>query len=171
MCFIIILLPFKPVFASRLDFQCEGVEFEMNHLFPAFSAEHAECGLQQDPLLFSCAGSSAKYQRLCPCRDYRNGQVALCRDCLWPRGGPVDGEQGPGCLLRLSLLSNSNNDSAPLPLTKGAGCQSRYNLSGNCMIVLWMGRVRGLSLKGLHGCIRTTVFTEVMLKCAKWWIS
>uniref|UniRef100_A0A671YU04 alpha-1,6-mannosyl-glycoprotein 6-beta-N-acetylglucosaminyltransferase n=1 Tax=Sparus aurata TaxID=8175 RepID=A0A671YU04_SPAAU len=65
-----------------LDFQCEGVEFEMNHLFPAFSAEHAECGLQQDPLLFSCAGSSAKYQRLCPCRDYRNGQVALCRDCL-----------------------------------------------------------------------------------------
>lgn len=56
----------------------------MNHLFPAFSAEHAECGLQQDPLLFSCAGSSAKYQRLCPCRDYRNGQVALCRDCLWP---------------------------------------------------------------------------------------
>ncbi|XP_035510295.1 alpha-1,6-mannosylglycoprotein 6-beta-N-acetylglucosaminyltransferase B [Morone saxatilis] len=67
---------------SALDFQCEGLESEMNHLFPAFSAEHAECSLQQDPLLFSCAGSSAKYQRLCPCRDYRNGQVALCRDCL-----------------------------------------------------------------------------------------
>ncbi|GLD60559.1 alpha-1,6-mannosylglycoprotein 6-beta-N-acetylglucosaminyltransferase B-like protein [Lates japonicus] len=67
---------------SALDFQCEGLESEMNHLFPAFSAEHAECALQQDPLLFSCAGSSAKYQRLCPCRDYRVGQVALCRDCL-----------------------------------------------------------------------------------------
>lgn len=52
------------------------------------------------------------------------------------RGGPVDGEQCPGHLMRLSLLSNTNNDSAPLPLTKGAGCQSRYNLSGNCMIVL-----------------------------------
>lgn len=55
----------------------------MNHLLPAFSAEHAECGLQHDPLLFSCAGSSTKYRRLCPCRDYRNGQLALCRDCLW----------------------------------------------------------------------------------------
>ncbi|CAB1447529.1 unnamed protein product, partial [Pleuronectes platessa] len=67
---------------SALDFQCEALETEMNHLLPAFSAEHAECGLQQDPLLFSCAGSGAKYQRLCPCRDYRVGQVALCRDCL-----------------------------------------------------------------------------------------
>ncbi|MEQ2253584.1 hypothetical protein ILYODFUR_033657 [Ilyodon furcidens] len=67
---------------SALDLQCEGVESEMNHLLPAFSAEHAECSLQHDPLLFSCAGSSPKYQRLCPCRDYRKGQVALCRDCL-----------------------------------------------------------------------------------------
>lgn len=71
-----------PLSLPRLDFQCEGLESEMNHLFPAFSAEHAECGLQQDPLLYSCAGASAKYQRLCPCRDYRSGQVALCRDCL-----------------------------------------------------------------------------------------
>uniref|UniRef100_A0A3Q2PML1 alpha-1,6-mannosyl-glycoprotein 6-beta-N-acetylglucosaminyltransferase n=1 Tax=Fundulus heteroclitus TaxID=8078 RepID=A0A3Q2PML1_FUNHE len=67
---------------SALDLQCEGLESEMNHLFPAFSAEHAECCLQHDPLLFSCAGSSPKYQRLCPCRDYRKGQVALCKDCL-----------------------------------------------------------------------------------------
>ncbi|KAI9522358.1 Alpha-1,6-mannosylglycoprotein 6-beta-N-acetylglucosaminyltransferase B [Dissostichus eleginoides] len=67
---------------SALELQCDGVESQVNHLLPAFSAEHAECGLQQDPLLFSCAGSSAKYQRLCPCRDYRVGQVALCRDCL-----------------------------------------------------------------------------------------
>ncbi|PWA33211.1 hypothetical protein CCH79_00013610, partial [Gambusia affinis] len=58
---------------STLDLQCEGVESEMNHLFPAFSAEHAECSLQHDPLLFSCAGSSPRYQRLCPCRDYRKG--------------------------------------------------------------------------------------------------
>ncbi|CAG02676.1 unnamed protein product, partial [Tetraodon nigroviridis] len=67
---------------SALDFPCEGLDSEMNHLLPAFSAEHAECGLQHDPLLFSCAGSSTKYRRLCPCRDYRNGQLALCRDCL-----------------------------------------------------------------------------------------
>lgn len=68
--------------SSRLDFPCEGLDSEINHLLPAFSAEQAECGLQHDPLLFSCAGSSVKYRRLCPCRDYRNGQVALCRDCL-----------------------------------------------------------------------------------------
>lgn len=68
--------------ASRLDFPCDGLDSETNHLLPAFSAEHAECGLQHEPLLFSCAGSSAKYRRLCPCRDYRDGQVALCRDCL-----------------------------------------------------------------------------------------
>ncbi|KAM8824717.1 alpha-1,6-mannosylglycoprotein 6-beta-N-acetylglucosaminyltransferase B [Synchiropus picturatus] len=67
---------------SVLSFQCEGLEWEMNHLFPAFSAEHGECGLQQDPLLFSCAGAGARHRRLCPCRDYRQGQVALCRDCL-----------------------------------------------------------------------------------------
>lgn len=73
-----------PSLSPRLDFQCAGLESEMNHLFPAFSAEHAECSLQQDPLLFSCAGASIKYQRLCPCRDYRDGQVALCRDCLGP---------------------------------------------------------------------------------------
>ncbi|KAK7939687.1 hypothetical protein WMY93_003013 [Mugilogobius chulae] len=68
--------------AGRLKFPCEGVETEMNHLLPAFLVEHKECYLQQDPLLFSCAGSSPKHRRLCPCRDYRRGQVALCADCL-----------------------------------------------------------------------------------------
>lgn len=66
----------------RLEVQCEGVEAEMNHVFPAFSVAQRECGLQKEPLLFSCAGFSAKYRRLCPCRDFRKGQVALCRDCL-----------------------------------------------------------------------------------------
>ncbi|XP_029584023.1 alpha-1,6-mannosylglycoprotein 6-beta-N-acetylglucosaminyltransferase B isoform X1 [Salmo trutta] len=67
---------------SGLEVQCEGVEAEMNHIFPAFSVESSECGLQKDPMLFSCAGANTKYHRLCPCRDYRKGQVALCRDCL-----------------------------------------------------------------------------------------
>nr|XP_029481545.1 alpha-1,6-mannosylglycoprotein 6-beta-N-acetylglucosaminyltransferase B-like isoform X3 [Oncorhynchus nerka] len=67
---------------SGLEVQCDGVEAEINHIFPAFSVESSECGLQKDPLLFSCAGANTKYHRLCPCRDYRKGQVALCRDCL-----------------------------------------------------------------------------------------
>ncbi|KAM6972584.1 alpha-1,6-mannosylglycoprotein 6-beta-N-acetylglucosaminyltransferase B-like [Aplochiton taeniatus] len=65
-----------------LRVHCEVVEAEMNHVLPAFSEPRRECGLQRDPLLFSCAGHSPKYRRLCPCRDYRRGQVALCRDCL-----------------------------------------------------------------------------------------
>ncbi|CAB1344915.1 unnamed protein product [Coregonus sp. 'balchen'] len=65
-----------------LEVQCEVVEAEVNHVFPAFSVLRRECGLQKDPLLYSCAGHSPKYRRLCPCRDYRRGQVALCRDCL-----------------------------------------------------------------------------------------
>ncbi|MCJ8729977.1 hypothetical protein PDJAM_G00114060 [Pangasius djambal] len=67
---------------SKLRVQCDVVEFEMNHIFPAFSTTAYECGLQKEPLLFSCAGFGAKYRRVCPCRDFRKGQVALCRDCL-----------------------------------------------------------------------------------------
>ncbi|XP_023809799.1 alpha-1,6-mannosylglycoprotein 6-beta-N-acetylglucosaminyltransferase B isoform X1 [Oryzias latipes] len=65
-----------------LEVQCEVVDSEINHILPAFSVMRRECGLQRDPLLFSCAGHSPKYRRLCPCRDFRRGQVALCRDCL-----------------------------------------------------------------------------------------
>ncbi|XP_038445422.1 LOW QUALITY PROTEIN: alpha-1,6-mannosylglycoprotein 6-beta-N-acetylglucosaminyltransferase B-like [Canis lupus familiaris] len=42
----------------------------------AFQNPGRECFLQKEPLLFSCAGSSTKYQRLCPCRDFRKGQEA-----------------------------------------------------------------------------------------------
>uniref|UniRef100_A0A3B3ZSA2 alpha-1,6-mannosyl-glycoprotein 6-beta-N-acetylglucosaminyltransferase n=1 Tax=Periophthalmus magnuspinnatus TaxID=409849 RepID=A0A3B3ZSA2_9GOBI len=65
-----------------LEVQCEVVDSEMNHILPAFSVMRRECGLQREALLFSCAGHSPKYRRLCPCRDFRQGQVALCRDCL-----------------------------------------------------------------------------------------
>uniref|UniRef100_A0A3Q2YB72 alpha-1,6-mannosyl-glycoprotein 6-beta-N-acetylglucosaminyltransferase n=1 Tax=Hippocampus comes TaxID=109280 RepID=A0A3Q2YB72_HIPCM len=58
------------------------LDSEMNHILPAFSVLRRECGLQREPLLFSCAGHSPKYRRVCPCRDFRRGQVALCRDCL-----------------------------------------------------------------------------------------
>ncbi|XP_030208543.1 alpha-1,6-mannosylglycoprotein 6-beta-N-acetylglucosaminyltransferase B [Gadus morhua] len=65
-----------------LDVQCEALDSESNHVLPAFSVARRECSLQQDPLLFSCAGHSPRYRRLCPCRDFRRGQVALCRECL-----------------------------------------------------------------------------------------
>ncbi|XP_030878326.1 alpha-1,6-mannosylglycoprotein 6-beta-N-acetylglucosaminyltransferase B-like [Leptonychotes weddellii] len=67
---------------QRLQVPCDSTESEMNHLYPAFAQPGRECFLQKEPLLFSCAGSSTKYHRLCPCRDFRKGQVALCQDCL-----------------------------------------------------------------------------------------
>ncbi|XP_074175733.1 alpha-1,6-mannosylglycoprotein 6-beta-N-acetylglucosaminyltransferase B isoform X4 [Rhinolophus sinicus] len=67
---------------QKLQVPCDSTESEMNHLYPAFAQPGQECFLQKEPLLFSCAGSSTKYHRLCPCRDFRKGQVALCQDCL-----------------------------------------------------------------------------------------
>ncbi|XP_008048208.1 alpha-1,6-mannosylglycoprotein 6-beta-N-acetylglucosaminyltransferase B-like, partial [Carlito syrichta] len=66
----------------KLQVPCDSTESEMNHLYPAFAQPGQECYLQKEPLLFSCAGSSTKYRRLCPCRDFRKGQVALCQSCL-----------------------------------------------------------------------------------------
>ncbi|KAF4797321.1 Alpha-1,6-mannosylglycoprotein 6-beta-N-acetylglucosaminyltransferase B [Turdus rufiventris] len=66
----------------QLSIACDSTEFEMNHLYPAVAEGVRECYLQKEPLLFSCAGYNTKYRRLCPCRDFRQGQVALCRDCL-----------------------------------------------------------------------------------------
>ncbi|KAM7381777.1 hypothetical protein PAMA_012566 [Pampus argenteus] len=40
------------------------------------------CGLQQEPQLFSCAGSDPSDRRLCPCRAHLPGQVALYPDTL-----------------------------------------------------------------------------------------
>ena len=67
---------------QKLQVPCDGIESEMNHLYPAFAQPGQACFLQKEPLLFSCSGSSTKYLRLCPCRDFRKGQVALCQDCL-----------------------------------------------------------------------------------------
>ncbi|XP_011897725.1 PREDICTED: alpha-1,6-mannosylglycoprotein 6-beta-N-acetylglucosaminyltransferase B isoform X7 [Cercocebus atys] len=66
----------------KLQVPCDSTESEMNHLYPAFAQPGQECYLQKEPLLFSCAGSNTKYRRLCPCRDFRKGQVALCQGCL-----------------------------------------------------------------------------------------
>ncbi|KAK7807612.1 hypothetical protein U0070_013918 [Myodes glareolus] len=66
----------------KLQVPCDSTEWEMHHLYPAFAQPGQECYLQKEPLLFSCAGASTKYQRLCPCRDFLKGQVALCQSCL-----------------------------------------------------------------------------------------
>ncbi|XP_066442491.1 alpha-1,6-mannosylglycoprotein 6-beta-N-acetylglucosaminyltransferase B [Eleutherodactylus coqui] len=66
---------------EQLGARCESTESVMSHLYPAVSPSVRECYLQREPLLFSCSGQSTKFRRLCACRDYRRGQVALCKDC------------------------------------------------------------------------------------------
>ncbi|ETN70709.1 hypothetical protein NECAME_14592, partial [Necator americanus] len=43
------------------------------------------CSLQSSSLMFSCASrppSGSAIKRICPCRDYLPGQVALCSECV-----------------------------------------------------------------------------------------
>uniref|UniRef100_A0A3P8PE75 alpha-1,6-mannosyl-glycoprotein 6-beta-N-acetylglucosaminyltransferase n=1 Tax=Astatotilapia calliptera TaxID=8154 RepID=A0A3P8PE75_ASTCA len=51
-----------PAAFTRLGLSCASVLPELNHLFPSYSPWGRQCGLQQEPLLFSC--------------------VAICLDCL-----------------------------------------------------------------------------------------
>ncbi|KAJ7984537.1 hypothetical protein DPEC_G00355830 [Dallia pectoralis] len=72
----------SPAAFSRLGLSCSSMDQEVdNHLFPAYSPWGRRCGLQRDRLLFSCAGSDLGLRRLCPCRGYQPGQVALCPEC------------------------------------------------------------------------------------------
>ncbi|XP_072414567.1 alpha-1,6-mannosylglycoprotein 6-beta-N-acetylglucosaminyltransferase B-like isoform X1 [Chiloscyllium punctatum] len=71
----------KAIF-DKFNFVCDSIESEANHLYPAFEEIAQDCYLQKQILLFSCAGHHPKYRRLCPCRDFRKGQVALCKGCL-----------------------------------------------------------------------------------------
>lgn len=49
---------------------------------PAIEESTSRCVYQKQPLLYSCAGHDPNYRRFCPCRHYREGQIALCRSCF-----------------------------------------------------------------------------------------
>ncbi|XP_045143353.1 alpha-1,6-mannosylglycoprotein 6-beta-N-acetylglucosaminyltransferase A [Echinops telfairi] len=61
---------------------CQSSELAKDILVPSFDPKSKHCVFQGDLLLFSCAGAHPKHQRICPCRDFIKGQVALCGDCL-----------------------------------------------------------------------------------------
>ncbi|XP_031574835.1 alpha-1,6-mannosylglycoprotein 6-beta-N-acetylglucosaminyltransferase A-like isoform X2 [Actinia tenebrosa] len=48
---------------------------------PSSSSVDKSCLLQKTSLIYSCSGSSPIYSRLCPCRDFKPQQVALCKKC------------------------------------------------------------------------------------------
>ncbi|ROL40909.1 Alpha-1,6-mannosylglycoprotein 6-beta-N-acetylglucosaminyltransferase A [Anabarilius grahami] len=67
---------------ARYGVECKTVESANDIVVPAFSESAQHCVFQSDLLLFSCAGAHQSLTRICPCRDYMKGQVALCKDCL-----------------------------------------------------------------------------------------
>ncbi|XP_053522777.1 alpha-1,6-mannosylglycoprotein 6-beta-N-acetylglucosaminyltransferase A [Artibeus jamaicensis] len=61
---------------------CQSSELAKDILVPSYDPHNKHCVFQGDLLLFSCAGAHPRHQRICPCRDFIKGQVALCEDCL-----------------------------------------------------------------------------------------
>lgn len=66
----------------RYEVTCKSSELAKDILVPSFDPKKKHCVFQGDLLLFSCAGAHPRHQRICPCRDFIKGQVALCKDCL-----------------------------------------------------------------------------------------
>lgn len=48
---------------------------------PGYRQNPPACIVQTQTLLFSCTGTSPSTMRLCPCRKFKKGQVALCEEC------------------------------------------------------------------------------------------
>uniref|UniRef100_A0A673YK15 alpha-1,6-mannosyl-glycoprotein 6-beta-N-acetylglucosaminyltransferase n=1 Tax=Salmo trutta TaxID=8032 RepID=A0A673YK15_SALTR len=67
---------------ARFGMDCQTVESSGDTVVPAYSDTRHHCVFQSDLLLFSCAGAHPSLKRVCPCRDYMKGQVALCKGCL-----------------------------------------------------------------------------------------
>ncbi|XP_077482582.1 alpha-1,6-mannosylglycoprotein 6-beta-N-acetylglucosaminyltransferase B-like [Stigmatopora argus] len=67
---------------ARFGIGCSNMAQGVNHIFPAYTPWGRHCRLQEEPLLFSCAGSDPSYRRLCPCRTYQPGQLALIPDYI-----------------------------------------------------------------------------------------
>ena len=72
--------PFLLLF--RYDVNCQSSELAKDIVAPSFDPKNKHCVFQGDLLLFSCAGAHARHRRICPCRDFIKGQVALCKDGL-----------------------------------------------------------------------------------------
>lgn len=70
------------LFLFRYKVTCQSSELAKDILVPSFDPKNKHCVFQGDLLLFSCAGAHPRHQRVCPCRDFIKGQVALCKDCL-----------------------------------------------------------------------------------------
>ncbi|XP_066264116.1 alpha-1,6-mannosylglycoprotein 6-beta-N-acetylglucosaminyltransferase A-like isoform X1 [Branchiostoma lanceolatum] len=62
--------------------KCNSMDDMMEIYAPSKNDGTGACSVQSERLLYSCVGQDPDYQRICPCRDFIHGQVALCHDCL-----------------------------------------------------------------------------------------
>lgn len=67
---------------AKFGIHCHSSDTANDIVAPSIDEKKKHCVFQGDLLLFSCAGSHPNHRRVCPCRDYMKGQVALCKDCL-----------------------------------------------------------------------------------------
>ncbi|XP_065051620.1 alpha-1,6-mannosylglycoprotein 6-beta-N-acetylglucosaminyltransferase A-like [Rhopilema esculentum] len=61
---------------------CTSTDRKASFVAPAVNSQGNVCTLQDEKLMFSCTANSPTFSRLCPCRDYIKGQVALCNGCI-----------------------------------------------------------------------------------------
>ncbi|XP_046860025.1 alpha-1,6-mannosylglycoprotein 6-beta-N-acetylglucosaminyltransferase A-like isoform X2 [Xenia sp. Carnegie-2017] len=73
----------KEEFFLRASFPCSMEQRKRRNslVAPAYVGSENICVLQAEPLLYSCTTRSEYVKRICPCREYRKGQVALCKTC------------------------------------------------------------------------------------------
>ena len=60
---------------------CEKSVKSENLHAPSYNPDNRSCTFQAISLLFSCVSTDEAHIRLCPCRDYQSGQVAICQNC------------------------------------------------------------------------------------------
>jgi len=68
---------------TQNGFPCNASRLEelASLVAPGYQEEPKVCIVQSQDLLFSCTGTSPSTMRLCPCRKFKKGQVALCDGC------------------------------------------------------------------------------------------
>ncbi|KXJ25562.1 Alpha-1,6-mannosylglycoprotein 6-beta-N-acetylglucosaminyltransferase A [Exaiptasia diaphana] len=68
---------------TRAGFPCNTTKsaFTSSLVAPGYRTDTPLCLIQAQSLLYSCTASSPTTKRLCPCREFRPGQVALCKTC------------------------------------------------------------------------------------------
>lgn len=61
--------------------ECHQTEVHHSVHGPSMNMNTRTCSIQENNLLLSCVGENEAVQRLCSCRSYKRGQVALCLSC------------------------------------------------------------------------------------------